>query len=104
MAKPTGEPSWRYRRLLTYAIIIWAAGMIWLLIDASDTRLNETIAWGLLGLILFAYGFYTGAATTQDVVAIMTTRSARPYAEDPKPIDPPADVTVVVPPPSDDLR
>lgn len=78
---PRGEPSWRYRRLVIYAVTIWACWQLYLLIDAQDTRLNETLAWGWQVLIITLVLGYTGFATVQDVIAIWRSRSGNPYRE-----------------------
>ncbi|WP_394689067.1 hypothetical protein [Hoeflea sp.] len=76
-----GEPSWRYRRLAIYAVTIWACYQLYLLIDAQDTRLNETLAWGWQVLIITLVLGYTGFATIQDVIAIWRMRTGQPYRE-----------------------
>ena len=87
-----GEPSWRWRRILIYAVLIWACVQLAVLVDASDTRVNETIAWGWLVLITALVLGYTGFATVQDVAAIWATRTGRPYADPPvEPADPEKD-------------
>lgn len=87
-ARPkTGEPSWRWRRILVYATVIACFLLIWRLVDSPDTRVNDTIAWMLSMIILTLVAWYTGAATIQDIIAIWTMRSARPYAD--APADPP---------------
>lgn len=99
--KPAGEPSWKWRRIIIYAVLIWACYQLFLLIDAEDSRLNETIAWGWQVIVMVLVTGYTGFATAQDIAAIWTTRTARPYADppvDPVPAPPVADTVVVVPP------
>lgn len=86
--RPTGEPSWRYRRILIYATVIVCFVLIYILIGAADTRVNDTIAWSLCVIITILVMTYTGAATVQDVIAIWTTRSSRPYADPPPPVEP----------------
>lgn len=87
--KPKGEPSWRYRRIAIYGVVIWGCYQLALLVSAQDTRVNETIASGwhlLIGILVLGY---TGFATIQDVAAIWRTRSARPYDDTVKEPDPP---------------
>ena len=79
-----GEPSWRYRRIVIYAVTLWACYQLFILIDAQDTRLNETLAWGWQVLIMVLVLGYTGFATVQDVMAIWRVRSARPYQDEPE--------------------
>lgn len=98
-----GEPSWFYRRGLVYVVVAVCFAIIWRLIDAIDNELNRLIAEGCFWTIVALVLTYTGAATVQDIVAIWTMRTARPYADvplDPTPAapQPPADQTVVVQP------
>ena len=92
---------------MLYATLIWACYQLFILINAPDTRVNETIAWGWQLIIMVLVFGYTGFATMQDVVAIYTTRAARPYADppvEPTPPPPPDNQTVIVqqaPPPGD---
>ena len=83
--KQTGEPSWRWRRILIYCTVFTCFALIYLLIGAADTSVNDTIAWSLCMIIVLLVMTYTGAATVQDIVAIWTMRTARPYAEPPPP-------------------
>ncbi len=93
-----GEPNWQWRRMLIYVVLIWACYQLYLLIDAEDSRVNETLAWGWQLIVMVLVTGYTGFATAQDIAAIWTTRSARPYCDpplDPVP-PPPGDQTVIV--------
>lgn len=97
----TGEPSWLYRRWLVIGVVITCFALLYRLIDSPDTRVNDTIAWSLCMIIMVLVAWYTGAATVQDVIAMMTMRTARPYADAPLPPTPPAppplpDQTVIV--------
>jgi hypothetical protein len=95
----SGEPSWRWRRILIYATLIWACYQLFTLIDAEDTRLNESLAWGWQVIVMVLVTGYTGFATAQDIAAILTTRTAKPYAEPPQePTPAPAETVVVVQP------
>lgn len=97
MAKPqTGEPSWKWRRIIIYTVLVWACYQLFLLIDAEDTRLNETLAWGWQVVVMVLITGYTGFATAQDIAAILTTRTARPYSDPPLEPTPAPDQTVVV--------
>lgn len=101
MAKNPGEPSWKYRRLMTFVVMAFAGWQLHRLTSMADTRVNETIAWGWQVIMAVLALCYTGFATVQDVVAIWTTRTARPYADppvDPVPAPPAPDTVVVVPP------
>lgn len=76
----TGEPSWRWRRITVFFGIGFSALLLARLIDAEDTAVNETIASGAFWLFGVLVLVYTGFATVQDVTAMITTRSGRPYA------------------------
>lgn len=80
MKKATGEPGWTWRRAIIFPVVIYACWQLRLLIDAPDTRVNETIAYGWMTLIGVLVMGYTGFATVQDVVAIWRLRTGRPYA------------------------
>lgn len=104
--KPTGEPSWFWRRNLLFVVVAWSFFQIFLLVNGPDTRVNDTISWGLVLLIMVLVTGYTGLATAQDIAAIWTTRTAKPYADPPQEPTPPppADnqtVVVVQPKPID---
>jgi hypothetical protein len=99
MNKPApGMPSWAWRRILIYSVVTYSFYHLHELVNAPDTRVNDTIAFGLLTLVSVLVLGYTGLATAQDIAAIWTTRTARPYADPPAdPVDaPPADQTVIV--------
>lgn len=100
-ARHTGEPSWKWRRIIIYAVLAWACYQLFILVDAKDTRLNESIAWGWQLIVMVLVTGYTGFATAQDIAAIWTTRTARPYSDPPQAPTPPppAEQTVVVMPP-----
>jgi len=98
--KKTGEPEWFWRRWLVFTTTGWSFFQVYLLINAPDTRVNDTIAFGLLVLISSLVLGYTGLATAQDIAAIWTTRTAKPYADPPQEPTPPppGDQTVIVQP------
>lgn len=81
--KAVGEPSWKWRRLMTFAVMLFAGWQLHRLTSMPDTRVNETIAWGWQVLMSVLALGYTGFATAQDIAAIWTTRSAQPYQEPP---------------------
>lgn len=88
--KQAGEPGWFWRRLVIYGLIVFCCAMLWAMKDAPDTRVNETIAWGIILLLMALSLGYAGLATAQDIAAIVTTRTARPYADPPvDPVPPP---------------
>ncbi len=86
-AKKTGEPGWAWRRIMIFPIVSWACWQLMLLINAPDTRVNETIAYGWLMLIGILVLGYTGFATVQDVTAIWRTGTGLPYKDPPAAID-----------------
>lgn len=86
-AKRTGEPGWKWRRLIIFPLVGYGCWQLMLLINAPDTKVNETIAYGwlfLIGLLVLAY---TGFATVQDVIAIWRTGTGLPYKDPPAAID-----------------
>ena len=80
VAMKTGEPSWRWRRIVIFAVTAFCLWQINGLVDALDSELNRLIAYGLLVLIGVLVLGYTGLATVQDVIAIWRTGRALPYA------------------------
>lgn len=88
----TGEPSWRWRRIACFVIMafcFFVIGGIGVLPEAADTRINETIVSSAFWLLGMVFLLYSGFATTQDVAAILTARSGRPYAENVQSVAPP---------------
>lgn len=99
----TGEPSFRWRRVSFFLIV----GVCFLILPSlaflpaiPDTAVNLKIVEGVLDLIGWAFLVYAAGAGAQDIAAIVTTRSARPYADNPvsTPPPPPGDTVVIVPP------
>ncbi|MEH7903984.1 hypothetical protein V7794_22575 [Rhizobium laguerreae] len=86
-AKPSGEPGWQWRKAAIFPNIIVSFWLIYVLIGSQDSRVNETIAWGLIVNIISSVFFYTGFATAQDIAAIFATRTGLPYATPPVAID-----------------
>ena len=86
-AKSNGEPGWSWRRAVIFPNVIVSFWIIYTLIDAQDSRVNETIAWGMVLNIIASVFFYTGFATAQDITAIFATRTGLPYANPPVAID-----------------
>lgn len=79
--KKLGEASWTWRRAIIFPVVGWGCYQLAVLINAPDTRVNETIAYGWMMLIGILILGYTGFATAQDVVAIWRTGRAQPYVE-----------------------
>lgn len=90
-SRTTGEPSWRYRRIMAFAIAAFCAFMLAYLVNKADTELNRTIASGALAVLGLVFLLYSGFATVQDLVAIWRTGSALPYAPR-RPIGYPPDI------------
>lgn len=82
-ARSSGEPGWKWRRLIIFPVVGWACWQLMLLINAPDTRVNETIAAGWMLLICVLVLGYTGFATIQDIAAIWRTGTGLPYATPP---------------------
>lgn len=76
----TGEPSWRWRRVAFFMVLIFSLVMMWRLVDNDDTALNYAVAVGMVWLAAALVLIYTGFATAQDIIAIFVARSGRPYA------------------------
>ena len=96
----TGEPSFRWRRVSFFLIV----GVCFLHLPAlaflpaiPDTTVNRQIVEGSFDLIGWAFLVYAAGAGAQDIAAIVTTRSARPYAD---PLAQPGSPQVAAPPPS----
>lgn len=86
-AKASGEPGWQWRKALIFPNVIVSFWMLYLLKDAADTRVNETIAWGMTLNLIASVFFFTGFATAQDITAIFATRTGLPYANPPVAVD-----------------
>ncbi|WP_018900435.1 hypothetical protein [Rhizobium sp. 2MFCol3.1] len=86
-AKKTGEPGWKWRRLIIFPVVTWACWQLMKLIDAPDTRVNETVAWIWGVMIMVLVLGYTGFATVQDIIAIWRTGTGLPYATPPVAVD-----------------
>jgi hypothetical protein len=80
--RKSGEAKWVWRRVFIFPVVFWACYEIDKLTAAADTRVNETIAYGLIVLITLLVLGYTGFATAQDVAAIWRTGRANPYRDD----------------------
>lgn len=81
--KGEGQPTWSWRRSVVIPLILYACYRLSMMEMAPDTRVNETIAWGWIVIIISCVFFYTGFATAQDVAAIFATRSGMPYDQQP---------------------
>lgn len=87
-AKTSGEPGWSWRRAVIFPNMAVSFWMLYQLSNGLDTRVNETIAWGLIINILGSVFSYTGFATVQDIAAILATRSGLPYSPQSSPAEP----------------
>ena len=86
----TGEPSFRWRRIAFFGIVGYAFLTVPLLaylppLDDNDVK----IAQSLIDLAGWAFLVYAAGAGAQDIAAIVTVRSARPYADNPPSVEPP---------------
>ena len=86
-AKTSGEPGWSWRRAVIFPNIVVSFWVVYILIGAQDSRVNDTIAWGMIINIIASVLCYTGFATAQDISAIMATRTGLPYADPPIAVD-----------------
>lgn len=102
-SQTTGEPSFRWRRISFFLIV----GLCFLQLPAMaflpsipDTAVNRLIVEGTFDLVGWAFLVYAAGAGAQDIAAIVTTRSARPYSPEfnPGPPASPTNMTVVNPP------
>lgn len=80
MALPTGEPGWKWRRMIIFPVVAFAAWRLLELEDNPDSRLNEALAGNWFMIILVLVLCYTGFATIQDAIAIWRTKSGLPYS------------------------
>lgn len=86
-AKNTGEPGWKWRRMIIFPVVIYGCWQLRLLIDAPDTRVNEILASSWAMLVAALVLGYSSLATIQDVAAIWRTGTGLPYATPPVAID-----------------
>ncbi|TDT94934.1 hypothetical protein DFO45_2692 [Azorhizobium sp. AG788] len=84
-AHPSGEPSWRWRRLVIFSVVGVAIWRLIVLEDNPDTTINLELVRGWLILVGLLVLGYTGLATVQDLLAMWRTGSALPYAPPPPP-------------------
>lgn len=105
MAKPTGEPGWTWRRALCIILVAYACYQLGQMVNAPDTRVNDTIAW-VWGVVIIAMGMsFFGFATAQDIAAIMATKSGLPYSPVSSPAEPtPGTAAVAVAVEADTVR
>lgn len=85
MAKDTGEPGWKWRRLMIFPLVIYGCRELSLLKHVADTEVNERLADGWFLTIIALAFFFTGFATAQDIIAIWRTKSGLPYSPPPNP-------------------
>lgn len=94
----TGEPSFRWRRIAFFGIVGYAFLAVPLLAFLPPIDDNAVkIAQSLIDMAGWAFLVYAAGAGAQDITAIVTTRSAKPYAENVQSVDaPPQAPTTVV--------
>lgn len=95
-AKPSGEPGWKWRKMLMFPIVGVAVWRLIALESAADTMVNQIQVQGWFWLLFGYFCVFTGFATAQDITAIFATRSGLPYANPPVAID--GEAQPVVPP------
>lgn len=94
----TGEPSFRWRRISFFVIVGYGMLSIPVLpylppLDDNDLEVVKA----LIDMIGWAFLIYATGAGAQDIAAIISTRSGRPYADNVQSTaPPPPDQTVVV--------
>lgn len=86
-AKPSGEPGWKWRKMLMFPIVGVAVWRLIALESAADTTVNQIQVQGWFWLLFGYFCVFTGFATAQDIMAIFATRSGLPYASPPVAID-----------------
>ncbi len=86
--RKTGKPEWGWRRLIVIVAVFFCFWQLNGLRSATDTRVNDTLAFGYLTLVAVLVLTYAGLATAQDIAAIWATRSALPYSPDSSPAEP----------------
>jgi quinol-cytochrome oxidoreductase complex cytochrome b subunit len=91
MAEALQRPSWRIRRTIIVATLIFcAAEIIYLTIWGKDTDLSSTIANGLIILAGSVIGAYVFGAVWDDRNIMAMSRGRRPASADDTP-EPPKD-------------
>lgn len=81
-SQTTGEPSFRWRRIAFFGIVGYCmAFMPWLAYMPEMPANNLKLAQSLNELLGWAFLVYAAGAGAQDIVSIITTKSARPYAD-----------------------
>lgn len=62
------ETSWRYRRLVVFATLVWAGWMLaWIALYGADTMLVRVVAETVGWIIMTVIGLYIGGATWDDL-------------------------------------
>lgn len=79
-AKPSGEPGWKWRKMLMFPVVGIAVWRLIALEAAQDTMVNQIQVQGWFWLLFAYFCVFTGFATAQDIAAILATRSGLPYA------------------------
>jgi hypothetical protein len=76
---------WRYRRIAVFwTLALCSAGVIYLTLWGTDSRLNETLALGYFGLLASTVGSYVFGAVWHDK-NLMQSREATP--QEPEPVE-----------------
>lgn len=82
-AKPSGEPGWKWRKMLMFPIVGIAVWRLIALEGGPDTIVNQILVQGWFWLLFGYFCVFTGFASAQDIAAIFATRSGLPYASPP---------------------
>ena len=82
MAYQSGEPSWRWRRVMILSVVAFSLWTLHDMQDAADTLTNRAIIDAAF-MLAMAFGLgYAGLSTAQDISAIWRTGSGLPYKPD----------------------
>lgn len=87
-AKPSGEPGWKWRRIIIFPAAAYSAFELHRLTSLSPGSVNELLCYVHGWLLAAEILGYAGLATVQDVSAIWATKSGRPYQQEMQPADP----------------
>ena len=83
--RQSGKPTWWWRRGIVIVTVLFCFWQLNGLRIATDTRVNDTLAFGYLTLVAVLVLTYAGLATAQDIAAIWATRSGLPYSPESSP-------------------
>jgi hypothetical protein len=62
------KPSWKYRRIATFSVLVFGAVVIgWIVASPDDRGVLDTVILSVAGLMGAALSVYTGASAYEDV-------------------------------------